>query len=109
VHQGHTREPGRFLHPSPPAGLQRPRSPDRVQSRRRAVRASGLSGSTGEIHGVIPSSSGDNAFTARTGDPEPMELQGIRHGLETSFIGHMKGALEHWSSEEEHDETSLPM
>ena len=40
VHQGHTREPGRFLHPPPPAGLQRPRSPDRVQSRRRAVRAS---------------------------------------------------------------------
>src|SRR5262245_5536897 len=41
----------------------------------------GLSDSTGEINGAIPSSFMDNRFTVRTGVPEPVEMQGIRHRL----------------------------
>jgi UDP-2-acetamido-3-amino-2,3-dideoxy-glucuronate N-acetyltransferase len=54
-----------------------------------------LSDSTGARNGVIPSSFVDSAFTVRTGDPEPLETQGIRHGLETNSSGHRRG---HWST-----------
>jgi hypothetical protein len=56
--------------------------------------------------GHIPSSFVDSAFTVRTGDPGPLEIQGIRHGLEINSNGHRRG---HWSSEEEHDYIALTL
>lgn len=54
-----------------------------------------LSDSFGEINGAISSSFVDSAFMVRMGVPEPIEMQGICHGLWTRSIGHRRG---HWST-----------